>query len=193
MAMLGLFFFMLFGLLIGACMFRFGAGGRPFARGPVVAISLVVALVGWGCALYKEALDFPSDFVGAAIKKVYIPKGKGEYVAMVKELDGFVADHLREHYPPGGVAGYFQMAAAGDSIVVDLPNQPRRFTMRARVPAWQWWTRGGLALVLLFWTTYSVVAGLTKATDRPRGGSSTDPGKASPVGEAGSVEESGAE
>jgi hypothetical protein len=58
---LGLFFFMLFGLIIGAIAFRVSARGRPYAMFPLIlGTTFLVALV-WSFSLVKEARDFPGD------------------------------------------------------------------------------------------------------------------------------------
>lgn len=178
MFMLGLFFYMLFGLLVGAVMFRFGARSRPMPRGRVVAITAVVALAAWSTSLAKEAHDFPDDFANKIMSdaksgrvRLYIPPENG--VAQVhNELHDFIVHHLAEVYPPGGMLGYFRYAAAGATIELDIPSQLRTLTIKPRVAPWVWWTRGLLALPLFFLTTYSVTAGLcrqaTPAENRPK-------------------------
>lgn len=169
MFMLGLFFFMLFGLLVGAVMFRFGVRSRPMPRGRVVLISAAVAFAGWSAALTKEAVDFPRDFVDRVVNqrkferdKLHIPPGEGEYDKICGQVATFITDHLAQAYPPGGVIGYFQYTGAGDTIIMDLPGQPRKLTIKPRVQPWIWWTRGLLSLPLFFLTIYSVTAALAR-------------------------------
>ena len=180
--MLGLFFFMLFGLIIGATMFRFGGSARPMAKSSVTAMTAIVSLVCWSVAVYKECLEFPEDFVDSAIKskRVYVPKNG--YDEVRAELHGFIVEYLKTNYPPGGVRGYLKLAATGSPIEVDLPSQPRPVSIPPRAAAWVWWTRVILALVLLYVAIYSVTAGLVKASDGPQertGEESPPPARAS--------------
>jgi hypothetical protein len=168
MFMLGLFFFMLFGLLVGAVMFRFGMRSRPMPRPRVIAITAVVSLAAWTTALGKEAVDFPRDFVDWVVEgrkferdRVYIPPSGG--VEQVRgEVRDFIDDYLAHRYPPGGAFGYLRYAASGDVIELDIHSQPRKLNIRPRVLPWVWITRGLLALPLFFLTTYSVTAGLAR-------------------------------
>ena len=51
---LGLFFFMIFGLLIGALMYRMWAPLRPLSRQRMLVGTAIVTLYAWGSALYLE-------------------------------------------------------------------------------------------------------------------------------------------
>lgn len=169
MFMLGLFFFMLFGLLVGAVMFRFGARSRPMPRGRIVLITTLVALTAWTTALVKEAHDFPRDFVAGIIhdKKMgrlplYIPPQSGGLEQVRGEVQTFIDGYLEKQYPPGGMLGYVRYVSAGAPIELDIPSQLKKFTIKPRVTPWVWWTRGLLALPLIWLTIYSVTAGLAR-------------------------------
>lgn len=172
MFMLGLFFFMLFGLLVGACMFRFGSGTRPLPRRGLIAVTALVALVGWFTAIGKECVDFPDDFVERAVsppayqrQRVYVPPGSGEYEKVRAQVRTFIGEHLARTYPPGGALGYLRYTWSGDAIELDIPNQPRKVTIMPRVAPWVWWVRVLLALPLYFLTMYSVTSGLARLPD----------------------------
>ena len=163
--MLGVFFFMLFGLIIGATMYRLGSRGRPLPKSKVIAMTVVVALVCWSVAILKESLDYPEDFVYAALKSRRFEIPKDGYEEVHAQLHAFIVDHLERHHSPGGVLGYLRLAAAGSPVEVDLHGQPRVVTVRPRAAAWVWWTRGVLSLALLYVAVYSVTAGLAKRPD----------------------------
>jgi hypothetical protein len=167
MFMLGLFFFMLFGLLIGACMFRAASRSRPVPRSRVVLISVLVAVVGWATALAKEATDFPANFIYRVLEKpnpgqpkLYVPKNS--YQLVHDETEHFIRNYLSREYPPGGILGYFRYALSNATIKLDLPSQGRVYSIKPYVPRWVWCVRVLLALPLLFLTIYSVTAGLTR-------------------------------
>lgn len=170
MFMLGLFFFMLFGLLIGAIMFRGGSRSRPMPRKQVVTITAIVVTVGWLTTLAKECADFQDDFVetvmskrGVAGKRLYIPNDG--YHQVESEVRGFISNYLHRDYPLGSWVAYLQYAASGRSIRMDIPSQISAIDVPPRAAAWVWWTRVLLALPLFFLTTYSVTAGLARLPD----------------------------
>lgn len=171
MFMLGLFFFMLFGLLIGAVMFRIAKPARPYASAPLWVASIIIALAGWGTAIYKEAADFPSDFAqrvmrNAQVYKLYIPQGK--YHEVEADVRNFITRHLAEKYPPGGCIGYYKLAASGAAVHVELANQFRTFDIPAAARWWVWWIRVALAPVLMALAVRALIDPLKNATDPVR-------------------------
>jgi len=170
-AMLGVFFFMLFGLFIGAVVHRASAAARPIAKATVIWMTAIVSLCAWAPALVKEYVDFPEEFADKAWKQVYIPEGEDAHQKVVAELESFVRKYLNERHPPGGMIGYFQMAASGASITIDqLPTaQPKPVTIARRAAGWVWCTRGVLSLVLGFVAIYAVTVELTRPPKSKKG------------------------
>jgi hypothetical protein len=171
MFLLGLFFFMLFGLLIGAVVFRIAAPARPIARSSLTAVTMLVTLAGWLTAVLKEATDFPHDFTQTVMRNaqgynLHVPTD--QYQRVEGEVQAFITKHLEDKYPPGGVLGYFKLASSGAAIELDLPNQLRKARVPPRAPPWAWWTRVLLAPVLLAFAINSMISSLRNASDPPR-------------------------
>jgi hypothetical protein len=171
MFMLGLFFFMLFGLLIGAVMYRIAAPTRPVTNKALWTASIIVAFAGWSTAIYKEATDFPNNFTDAVVRNykqhgLYVPSN--DFAKVETELHEHIVGYLAEHYPPGGRLGYLRMAARGAPIRLELPSQPRTLEVPARVAAWAWWTRVLLALVLMAFAVHALIGSLRNATEPAR-------------------------
>jgi len=160
-AMLGLFFFMLFGLIIGATMYRVGDKTKLVARNKALSATVMVTLVCWSIAIVREAVDYPSDFAAAAIENPHIRK-RGKVDEVRAEFDAFIRDYLATEYPPGGIWGYFKMTASGKPIEFDAASQVKTVWIKPRVQVWVWFTRGILSLVLLFFGIWSQVSLLTK-------------------------------
>ncbi|MDO8632368.1 MAG: hypothetical protein Q7R41_17940, partial [Phycisphaerales bacterium] len=102
---IGLFFFMLFGLVIGAVTFRIAAPGKPYRRFAVLAGTTLIVGVCWTLSIVKESRDFPTDIARDAVRRSRDigRQSVDEYrAAVVEEVRAF----LREHHPPGGVLGY---------------------------------------------------------------------------------------
>lgn len=135
---LGLFFFMLFGLLIGAAAYRVAAPGRPYSSLQlVIGTTVLVALV-WGVSMVKESRDFPGDVADRAVQRT---RHLGDQ--SVAQFRGEIADDVRrflaERYPPGGVLGYVRWVLTnGELKRGDLTALDRGIS----VPAAQariWW------------------------------------------------------
>src|SRR5262245_21649393 len=67
---LGLFFFVLFGLVIGALLFRFGADRRPMAWSIVGLATAMVVTATWCASLVVEARTFVGDRAEFALSRV---------------------------------------------------------------------------------------------------------------------------
>jgi hypothetical protein len=175
--LLGLFFFMLFGMVIGAAMFRFAAPARPIAKSRIVAMTAIVTFVCWSVAVARECVEFPEDFVNATLKNksLYIAEGNQSYERVRGEIFTFIDEYLDTRYPPGGAVGYMRLAAGGQPVELDIPSQPKPLMIEPRVPAWVWWTRMVLSLVLLYVAVYAVTTDLAKERDTPRPSSAAGP------------------
>ena len=161
--LLGIFFFLLFGLVIGATMFRFGRPQRPIARWRLRLATAAVTLFCMMLSLVKEGRDFRRNFVNKAIEGRYVRfTDSSDYERVRVQLTGFVSDYLRAHYPPGGVVGYLRYAAGKERMTIDLPGQPRPVRVPMPAAAWLWWARIALGLTLGYAGVYSQVAALAK-------------------------------
>jgi hypothetical protein len=144
---IGLFFFALFGLMVGAAVFRVGAPGRPYPRAAVLVLTSVV--VGWcmGISLLKEAADFPNNMADQAVSRTRNIGSltRNEYHAQVAEE---VRSMLADRFPPGGWIGYFRWVTGSASIEKGtLPSVDRSLS-----PAYTgmlWMVRVVLSLSLL--------------------------------------------
>jgi len=143
---LGLFFFVLFGLMIGAAMHRVAAPGRPYGRMPlVVGTSLVVGL-GWGISIVKEAVDFPADIADDAITQTLNlgDRTPAEYRAAVS---AGVRTFLKEHYAPGGPLGYVRWILTDGTLdKTEVPQLSR--ALRRSPNGWLWVIRVVLSIAL---------------------------------------------
>jgi hypothetical protein len=102
---LGLFFFVLFGLVIGATMHRVASRRRPYGRAAILVGTTIVAGAGWIASIAVEGLGFPNDMGDDAIKRT-LSIGNRSPEEYRKAVADEVRRFLRERYPPGGVVGY---------------------------------------------------------------------------------------
>ncbi len=162
-AMLGLFFFMLFGLIIGASMYRAADKTKIVPRSHAILATVMVSLVCWSLAVTKEAIDYPQDFVDAAIEnpRVRKPKGKSRQ-EVATELRAFIGEYMETEYPPGGIVGYFKMVGTGGAVELEYSAQLTPVTIKPRVSPVVWWIRVLVSVVLLYVSIWSQVSLLTK-------------------------------
>lgn len=129
---LGLFFFLLFGLMLGAAMFRVLKPIRPVSAKPLAVTGVLVALFAFGVSIWVEAARIPAH---VAKKTEYAPSLAGERVtkanaeAARKDLERRRAlvesrarEALTERYPPGGVLGYLRWAATDGKLKIESPE-----------------------------------------------------------------------
>ncbi len=161
-AMLGLFFFMLFGLIIGAAMYRSANKSSLVPRSRAILATALVSFVCWSIAVTKEAVEYPDDFVNAAIENDKIRKPRGKVGEIRDELREFIHEYMKTEYPPGGILGYFQMVATGGTVQLELSTEIRTIPIKPRVSPLVWWIRVLVAIVLLYVSIWSQVSLLTK-------------------------------
>jgi hypothetical protein len=135
---LGLFFFMLFGLIIGAIAFRVSAPGRPYAPFPLImGTTLLVAFV-WGFSLVKEARDFPDD-VARRVSLRTRDIGDRSLASFRSAVASDVHDFLAKHYGAVPVWSYVRWVLTdGELKRGELPTLNKTVAM----PAAQtkgWW------------------------------------------------------
>lgn len=144
---MGLFFFLVAGLLVGAISFRLARPARPLARSRIIVGSAMVALLGAAAFCEFEYLNFV-DTVGEAprfadAKNAALLAGRTARSVEQSASDSFLIA-LRERYPPGKLIGYVRWAMSGldldlavDSAQesIGLPHQGFRWVART-VCAW---------------------------------------------------------
>ncbi|MEK6798862.1 MAG: hypothetical protein AABZ12_07860 [Planctomycetota bacterium] len=144
---LGVFFFALFGLVIGAAIHRVASPAGPYSPVGVLAGTTLVVLLVFGLSLLKESRDFPSDLAHDAVGRTADLHGRtaAEYRAAVEaEVRAF----LKATYPPGRTLGYVRwMAASGEIKKGALPSVHRSLR---RSPNGSWFiVRAALSVGLL--------------------------------------------
>jgi len=164
MALLGLFFFALFGIVIGAVAYRFGAPVRPVPLAHIRIGTAILVLVCWGLSLVKEVRDFPTDKANAAIGAARtLPDGMtaDEFKADVAR---FVRATLAERYG-GGVIGYARWVLASSRMEYPIEGMKNPIVLRPVQYRWWWGIRVVLSIVFLWCGVYSQVSPLSGMTD----------------------------
>jgi hypothetical protein len=168
--LLGLFFFALFGLIIGALVFRIAAPGRPYGKGAIVVGTTLIVLVCWCTALVLESRDFPREMGQKATDATRsIDMTRQQHIEKMAED---VRAYLREEYPPGGLIGYVRWSLVDGKIKKNVLKGPGRTLKRDQVKAW-WATRVVLSIGLLAFGVASMTWPLRLVEDSTSGPDST--------------------
>jgi len=113
---LGLFFFPLFGLMIGAAMYRTAHGARPYNTFPVLVGTTIVVLFCWLFSLFMEARDMPVWVAANASRNPRLKLHDQTIEAYRSSVADDVAVYLRQTYPPGGLLGYIRWVSSNGEI-----------------------------------------------------------------------------
>lgn len=110
---LGLFFFALFGLVLGATVYRVAQRGGRQTRSTVVTGTLLLVLFTWAVGMTREGLAFPEQMARAVVERAEASDLAGRtaeefHAAVLADVKSFLATE----YPPGGVIGYVRWAVA---------------------------------------------------------------------------------
>jgi len=158
---LGLFFFALFGLVIGAGMFRVASPRGPYRRGTVLLITTIVVLATWGTSIVFEAHGLPDDTATKALRNRNLKLNDQTVAQYREELMDQVRQFLREQYPPGGTLGYVQWVfRSGKLSTADVPALQK--DMRLDQRGYAWMIRVVLSIGLLAFGVASQTLGLTR-------------------------------
>lgn len=160
---LGVFFFALFGIIIGAAIFRVASPGRPYGTAPVVVGTTLVVLAAWSLSMVKESRDFPNDFAKDAVRRVRDIGGRTA-VDFKTYVEDSVRRLVREQYPPGGTLGYMRWSMMSSVLekgaIEGVPIELRRNQSR-----WAWTVRVVLSIGLLAFGVASQTFLLRKPSD----------------------------
>ena len=168
-ALLGLFFFALFGLVIGAVMYRVGAPARPVSSGRLIGGIVLVVVVCWGLAMWKEVRDFPGDKAAYALRKVaQLPEGVSAE-QFVSNVDRFVRRTLTEEYGGSGFLGYARWVIASSRMEYHVETRKEPIEFKAVQYRGWWIVRVILSIGLLTFGIHAQVAPLERATDDQTG------------------------
>ncbi|MBI4580939.1 MAG: hypothetical protein HY718_14625 [Planctomycetes bacterium] len=161
--LLGLFFFLLLGLIAGATMFRFGAQAAAPSRGAAWLMGTTVALVMLLTTLTAEYRAFPRSVERVVRKSFYESLTPARRTELTRGVEKFAASHLAENHPPGGFVGYLRWAATSGRVTA--PRILKTSTVEYRLPqrGTLWLIRVALSLALVEWTIMSQVLGLCAA------------------------------
>jgi hypothetical protein len=161
---LGLFFYLVLGLLIGAVMFRACRSAAPIAIHRLRPIGVAVALIVWFTSLTTEYRTFPNEAAEATIKNSLLSSASDAEVAAARErARAEPLEKLREQYPPGGLIGYVRWVASSGRMELSRfgTDEPHTYIVPGQKRI-AWISRAVLSLILLACAINSQFTGLAE-------------------------------
>lgn len=145
---IGLFFFALFGLVIGATVHRVASPGRPYARGTLWAGTIILVIGGWLVSICVEGRTLPMDFARDVPDWTRNLHGKTRS-QFVEDVADRIRSNLRENYAPGGTLGYVRwVVTSGEFPKGSIDGVKRTLRVSQRKG---WWIMRALFSIGLFW------------------------------------------
>jgi hypothetical protein len=159
---LGLFFFALFGLMLGAVQYRIGSPAAPIAKSAIYTGGILLIVVTWLIAMGFEYDHLYSDGVRLAKERqrVLTPE---QLRAIDTDTPALIRGYLASKYPPGGVIGYMEWAARSGQMTVTTTAGGRPILFRLRQGPIGWCLRVVISAALLTFGVMSQIVGLTRA------------------------------
>lgn len=164
MMLLGLFFYMLFGLIVGATVYRIGSAAQPISRLHLMVSLMLIVLSSWGVSLMWESHSFPDTVSRLVIEKTaQLPDGVSK-IQLQEQTRQAARDILIERYPPGGMYGYFMwIFKSGTFERNTLPNVNFAFSLSQN--GWTWLIRVVLSFAL---TVFGVGSQIMAIAHKPK-------------------------
>lgn len=162
---LGLFFFALFGIVIGASVFRVASPVRPIGRWSVFTGTTLIVLTCWALSIVKESRDFPEDVAEDAITRVR-DIGDRSAAEFRRYVEDAVEKLVAERFPPGGTLGYVRWSLFSGEIQKGEVDGVPLVLRRPQGPV-GWAVRVVLSIALLGFGVASQTFLLSKPKDGP--------------------------
>ncbi|NOT01577.1 MAG: hypothetical protein HOP29_13220 [Phycisphaerales bacterium] len=165
-AMLGLFFFALFGLVIGAVMYRVASRHRPIPVGRLrIGIWAIVAVC-WAISMYFEVRDFAGDKAREALHRVQLLPDGMTRETLLLDAEKQVHETLKRDHGGDGFFGYAHWIVTSSRIEYRVATMDKPVVLTSVQNKGWWVARVVLSIVLLWFGVRAQVMPLSRVTDR---------------------------
>lgn len=162
--LLGLFFFLLLGLMVGAMIYRVGSTARVASRATLWLLGSSAAFVLVSSSLYTEYRALPRSVEKRVRDSIFEAPPADQRVKLSQGVRQFVATELDTKYPPGGWVGYLRWAATNGKFTCPRILKASTVEFRLSHRGTLWVVRVVLSLLLVEWAIMSQVLGLKVRT-----------------------------
>jgi hypothetical protein len=167
--MLGIFFFLVLGLITGATMFRFGSKAALPATWVLWFIGSTVAIILSLTSLWAEYQALPGGVKNVVRKTYYASFTQQDLADLQAQVRSHVDSYLADQYPPGGLVGYVKWAARNGTMTVPRFQKPGDVQYRLLHKQGKWLFRVVLCALLVEWTIMSQMLALRNRKDQAQG------------------------
>ena len=166
---MGLFFYLVAGLLVSGATFRMARAARPISRARMSRGVIVVATLAWAVSIVWEYRDRVAGIATGArfveAKNQAIAGGKSPSVVESKAIEMF-HERLRTDYPPGGLLGYVRWVLRSGTMTVTVGPSTDELAISQRRAAWAARSVASIALFALgLWFGFESLRSPTPVTN----------------------------
>ena len=147
----GVFFFMLVGLILGAILFRCGAGARPMRRGVLLASVLVPTVAISAGTVVFEYRSVVIDHAEQALRVQNKNPRDRKFAAEKAQMRQMIENYWRTRFGAGGVAGYVAWTLHGGKFKIGPTDADERVVVQHKQPGVLWLVRAVISFMALGW------------------------------------------
>lgn len=158
---LGLFFFALLGLVVGAFMYRLGTPVKPWPVSFCVILGVMVSVFMWGMSVYIEYHGLTENLEKNIRMSYPIVLDQEQRARIHQEVPAYIDRYFSDNYPPGGFIGYVRWAATNGRLEAPrvLNDSMQKFRLSQKPVIWI--IRVALSLVFTLAAILSQTLGLS--------------------------------
>jgi hypothetical protein len=160
----GIFFFMLVGLLLGAILYRFGLAGRGWPRGLLIGSILIPTLATSAGTLVFEY----RSFVRGKADELMRQNGMNprEHLERTERMAERIEEQWRRQCGVGGIGGYIAWSVRGSSFLCG-PEDGRKLRIAHPQGGIWWLVRAVVSFAAMGWAVGAQVYPLRKGVEGP--------------------------
>jgi hypothetical protein len=171
----GVFFFMLVGLILGAILFRCGAGARPLGRGVLLGSILVPTVaISAGTVLF-EYRSVVNDHAEEALRVQKKNPRDRKFAEEKAQMRRMIENYWRTRFGAGGVVGYVAWTLRGDKFKIGPTDAEERATVQHKQAGALWLIRAVISFAALGWAMGAQVWPLGRPATETKSADSTEP------------------
>jgi len=166
---MGLFFYLVAGLLVSGAAFRVARAARPIPRGRMIRGVILVAALTWAVSIVWEYRDRVAGIATGArfveAKNQAVADGKSPSVVEAQAIER-LHERLRTDYPPGGLIGYVRWVLRSGTMTVTVGPSTDELAVSQRRAAWAARSLASIGLLALgLWFGFDSLRSPTPVTN----------------------------
>ncbi len=168
---LGLFFFLLFALLMGSTLFRFLSAFRPVNKSVLIAGGACCVVLSWAGGLVLEASYLPTDAYNHCLKSPRLRRLPSGVTSeqLKKEIPDQARRFLVDHYGPNLTLSYLRWEWSSGEIEITIEGMDKSLTYQRSQRRVGFMIRLLVSLLFVVYAVFSQVSMLDLTEEEARG------------------------